>query len=458
MGQNIVETIFNSKKNLYNNFPNLPDVRIFDLQSKHLLYGRIDKDGDAIYLDDSNLKEVPGGQKESHLAVDFVCAAFSDLRKNIRSAANKGFISKDSLFPTNIIAHKSWLAGDLKYSYNQYLDKLYKTFVDSYLAVDGRANKIKNFKDFVREFLRFSLRITEYFPVTKTGFLTSVHCSPFVSGLMLEIAQESHGLQTNGRITDYIKDSNFTFFVNEVKKFGFMVDKNAPWRIVFNIASGEKDRQDAGVISGGQKYMDDFAASYSNVFQTYYRKAYLDELLNLKIKLWTFYNAFYLQFSTYESIQYCVSDNIAGQGRISPSFTLSDEVIGRVKIVSKRLERQVPPALFGVELSSQKEDEYWLKILLKLRMAETKFVHNPHNFNFYANETIRLSRLFGLDSGLKYINKLTKGFHVTNFVRKGSFWYGISEEEYIQKRLKALQSARDPSTVNYSLTGTKNTK
>ena len=71
MAQNIVESIFNSKQNLNDLYPQFPGVKIFDLHKKHLLYGRIDKDGDAIHLDDSNLKTLHGGTTETHLAVVF---------------------------------------------------------------------------------------------------------------------------------------------------------------------------------------------------------------------------------------------------------------------------------------------------------------------------------------------------------------------------------------------------
>jgi len=438
MAQNIVESIFNSKQNLNDLYPQFPGVKIFDLHKKHLLYGRIDKDGDAIHLDDSNLKTLHGGTAETHLAVDFVCKAFSDMKKNIRSAANKGFISKDGIYPTNVRAFKSWSNGDLEYSYNQYLNKLYTTFVDSYLSVGRRGEKIKNYKDFVREFLKFVLRTAEYFPITKTGFITSIHCSPFVSGLMLEVAQESHGLQNNTRILDYVNDRSFTFFVNEVKKFGFMVDKNAPWRLVFNLASGLKDKEE-GKLTGGQLYMDQFAVNYENIFQTYYRKAYLDEHLNLKNKLYSLYDAFYLQFSTYESLQY-ITDN---SGRCN-----------KVKMVGTRKDREPPPVI----LSTQENDEYWLKILLKLRLAETKSHDNIHTFNLHANKAVKLSRLSNLESALKYINDLTRGYTVINFLSKGAYWHGITEKEYEQRKVQALQDAMDPSSVDYALTATGNIK
>ena len=126
-----------------------------------------------------------------------------------------------------------------------------------------------------------------------------------------------------------------------------------------------------------------------------------------------------------------------------------------MKIINERKDRK-PPTI--VEDDIKKADEYWLKILLKLRMAETKTHHNPHSFNFHATETVHLYRLFGLKAGLKHINELTKGFHVATFLSKGSFWYGISEKEYEQRKLEAMQNVINPSIVDYSLTGTKNRK
>ena len=58
MAENIVETIFNSKQTLNDLYPQFRDTKVFDLHKKHMLYGRVDTDGDAIYLDDSNIKQL----------------------------------------------------------------------------------------------------------------------------------------------------------------------------------------------------------------------------------------------------------------------------------------------------------------------------------------------------------------------------------------------------------------
>jgi len=268
---------------------------------------------------------------------------------------------------------------------------------------------------------------------------------------MLEIAPVEHGAGSVDRALDYINDPNFIFFVNEVKKFGFMVDKAAPWRIVFNLASGVLDKQTNEKDTGGQFYMKKQNVHYENVFQNHYRKAHLDELLNIKNIMYSLYESFYEQYSTFEEIKYVVCEK--GSPNLKSSFSINDEVLGRIKV--ERRDREPPPTNEG---DKDEVDEYWLKVLLKLRMAETGYPHDVQNFNSFVKKMTDLRRMLGEESALEYINNLTKGFHVTKFTTRGSYWYGLSEDEYREKLLLANSHANDPTIADYSLTGTKNIK
>jgi hypothetical protein len=465
MARNVVESIFNSKQNMENGYPQDPGVKVFDLHKKHFLYGRIDTEGDVVYVDSHVLNQISSGKKsDTHVAVNFVCDAFQDLRTSMKNAANRGFLSLDSIIPATPGATKSWrTVGGVEDSYDQYLNKLYTSFVDRYLKIDDRTDKIKDFESFTKQFISFALGKIKKFPLTKTGFITSIHCSPLVSGLMVEIAPEPHGLPTNAKILNYVNDKNFNFFVTEAKKFGFMLDKNAPWRLVFNVASGEQERiLDPTSLHGGQKYMDDRAVSYGNVFKVCYRKAHLDEITNIRNKIWNLYDNFYKQFSTYKDTKYIVCEK--GEPKIRSSFGIKESVAGR--LVIERKERQPPPMLASLPSFKSdslggvvsKELEYWLKIVLKLRMAETGTSHTPENFRFFIDEMIENNRLFGLEAALNYINDLTKGQYVTNFISRGAYWYGLPDDEYEERKKQALENAEDPSLVDYSLTGTANIK
>ena len=439
MAKNLVESIFNSKNNLSNFYPSLAGIKNFDLERKHLFYGRIDPDGDAIYLDDSNLKQIYGGSKGTHFAADFVSEAFMDFRRNVKKAADRNVLNRSGVYPTNLIAHKAWDHRDLEYSYNQYINKLYVDFASNYLEIDRRHEKIVDHKTFIKEFMRYALRNASYFPITKTGYIISIHCSPFISGLMVEIAAERHGLPTNTKIIQYVKDPNFIFFTREAKKFGFMVDKNAPWRLVFNLASGwTGSGSSADTASGAQRFMERFGINYGNVFGFYYRKAHLEEILNIQNLFYSLYKSFYLQYGTYEKLTYYKDPSGECQ---------------RAIVKNTRKNRHPPQ-----DMSNEQYNEYWLKIILKLRFAETNFSHTTQNFNFFVNEMLDNRRLFGDQAALKYINDLTKGIPVPNFVKRGAFWGGMTETEYQQKKKEALEKAVAPDRVQYSITGTKNIK
>ena len=124
-----------------------------------------------------------------------------------------------------------------------------------------------------------------------------------------------------------------------------------------------------------------------------------------------------------------------------------------LRVLSEKKERQPPPIF---DYNDAELYEYWIKIIWKTRMVETDFRHTQKDFKFYAKKVVDLARLYGAQVALSYINDLTKGFNVTRFNTKGTYWHGRSQMEY-EKTLKlAYENALNPSRVDYSLTGTGN--
>ena len=430
MSNRTVEPIFNVKNNLDEFYPNYLGIKTFDLEKKHLFYGRIDRKGNAIYIDDSNLDQAyTGGGDITEFAADFVIDAFDDLRAIMINAHSVGSIDKNGLYNGYIAVKKAWSqGGDLENAYFQHINKIYREFIQEHLRENRRFEKITNFKDFIREFVSFSSGIAHYFPITKTGYILSQHCSPFVSGLMLEIAEERHGTQNNKNVIKYATDKNFLFFVKEASKFGFMVDKNAPWRLVFNLASGKDIDPDSSFI-GGRKYMDNYGINFENVFDSYYVKSHLQETNNLKKYFAALYKSFYTQYSTFETVKACN---------------------GSVKL--ERHDRKPLPVVLGIK---EDEDEYWLKVALKLRLVESGYRHNNTELKHLASRMIQTGRQYGHEASLNFINDLTKGLYATKFIRKGMYWHG-NYDSYEQRKEESIDVASSPESVDYSLSGTKN--
>ena len=143
-------------------------------------------------------------------------------------------------------------------------------------------------------------------------------------------------MQYSKRALQYTTDANFLAIKNAAKKFGFMMDRNAPWRLVFNVASGGlKTQYDIKLnapptyknpmgtktvkaekeFTGAKYFMANYGVSFdkdeegapldqkNHVFDAYFTKAHMEEIENLRNYLFLFYSAFYTQFSSYTKIE-----------------------------------------------------------------------------------------------------------------------------------------------------------
>ena len=437
MADGLVQAIFEAKNELYEQYPYYPNIPTYDIERKHAFYGKVDKEGDIVFWDTNFKKQLEAAGNLSAFAMDIVADAFYSLRVNYRRAVQS--IARGSVYHTSLRVYKSASGFGLDMSYKEYIKSIYRNFVDLHLSKNRRYEKVTNYRQFVKEFVRYTLKTIKHFPITTSGFISSLHCSPYASGLALEISPRSHGIENNKNIIEYLQDPYYNFCVKEVQKFGFMVDKNAPWRLFFNFASGWRLLQENPEnLKGAQLFMSTYGISYEDVFDYRFEKAYKFDLLLLKNIFETMYAAFYRQFSTYGKEEF----HLDKSGRCT-----------RVRVAENRFNREQPYEYTGF---IDEDDEYWLRVLMKLRFAETEFPHTPHDFEHYANLATQKMRLFGVEHALRYINGLTKGFFVTKFIKKGGYWHGQMDKEYDKRVQRAQERAADPVGSQYELTGTKN--
>lgn len=432
-----------------------PDIKYFDLHRKHFLYGRIDRDGNAVQLNDTALVEAQAGKK-TEFVVDFVKDAFDFLKNEIVRLNQGSHLERSSLFrPSNFKVHKAWRAGDLEYSYYSYLNKMYTDFVQNYLQEGRRFEKIVDFNSFLTVFSGYLSRIAYRFPLTKTGFILSHHCSPFVSGLALEIARQKHGDDVTA--VNFTKDPNFLVIKKATKRVGLLVDRNAPWRFVFNIASGGvKDDFDIhgekkGQIStGGAFFMNKYGVSFkrgeyktiadkkygTHIFDTYYTKTHLAEIENLRNYMFLFYSAYFTQFSTFTTIEnYRCPSALAFNTRLRVKYINRKELPGQDPYEPGT--NTLIPAVFNQKYG----DEFWLRYILKFRLLETKAAHTNDTFQTFEKNMLNIYKALGTQAALNHINNLTKGFFETKFIHEGKYWYGQDRANYESRKKSALEAA-----------------
>lgn len=201
------------------------------------LYGRVDTSFSPMIFRESrmpflsNLKSIKNKTGTQDLkAVHFVVDNFDAMAARFKDRAARGLIDTTDPYLSNIKAYKAY----------ESTDTLYTGYLRSYFNVMAREvrknnSQILNFEDFVNVFMSYLVATTNAkLPFTQPAFVKSKLCPLNVSGLVIEIADMGH-VNDDAKINSFVNSKNWEFFVNTCNTYGFMVDMNAPWRLVADL-------------------------------------------------------------------------------------------------------------------------------------------------------------------------------------------------------------------------------
>jgi hypothetical protein len=210
-------------------------TNLIDFIAEKMMYGRVSRRFVPIVVPKTskNLKSVKGsaGSERNMQALNFVADAFSDLEQQFRKAAITKKIDTTDQYLTNLKIYKAY--EDPRIRYQRYMEQL-RAPLRAQLAADP--NKIENFDDFTEFLINFSEINKGSTPFTFPAYVKSRRCPITVSGLAIEIA-DLDASNDDGKAQAFIDSNNWEFFVNAAATYGFMVDKNVPWRLVADIGS-----------------------------------------------------------------------------------------------------------------------------------------------------------------------------------------------------------------------------
>ena len=380
-------------RDLYKNhsFPELGPNSI-DMWYERLLYGRVDPEGHIIYPDEGKLKQLAGGGK-TLFALNFVADAWEDLKKYVESAASRGVIDPDRSVYANLKPKKAWVSIHKAYhDWNDALNEVWdSTFIDSL-----RDQKIVSFDSFMNQYVQFVDYVSLYFPVTRSGFLASKFGSPMFSGLIIEFTDAKHG-DDSLKYKGFILDTNFNFFRRAAERFGFFVDKNAPWRLVADLNSRAMKR-----------YMRRHGAtSKESMFKIYFHRSYRYELNLTKHYCVGWYNEYVAQGPMITKIH-------AGASGCSTR----SELIERRLVTEEELEEKYP-------------EDYWLRLYCFARARETRREWKQVHFDNIVKKGIEYRKFLDNERGMRYISDKFKKVRPPQ-----RFEFVDLTDEQIQTRLK----------------------
>jgi hypothetical protein len=284
-------TITYNKRILYNvvaeddqdEYMNLVD---FNLGEK-FFYGRVNRNFIPMYANVERLRGL-GTSNGAHqdtsqvVAFDFVVQAFQDLQNQFDRQVAAAKINANLDFLSNIKIYKSYLDPiDLFIEHqDMYTSQIIQHFSDKNI-------KVKNFSEFLKHFIKLIEKSASQYPFTFSGFMKSKYCPINTSGLVIEIADEDY-FNDLSKIDQFINSPNWLFYLNTCRSYGFLVDKNIPWRLVANIASPEMLEYSRNfAITNTDEiinlYYDRTDNIYFDKFRLYLHKLYHDVILDEKI-------------------------------------------------------------------------------------------------------------------------------------------------------------------------------
>ena len=426
------KSVFDNKYDYLDNVypkPGIKNLRNFDFLQERLLYGRIDDQANVIRNLGDSLKQVKSSRGTA-LAQNFVADAFAEMRMYFKRAINSDSISTESILTDPQVYTGYTAVGPL---YHRHMDDIYRQFVLTYATPSSDiGNSIVDFRTFMKAFLVFCHRMAPRMPITKSGFISHQKCPPYVSGLVLEIANRDHNSQANKEA--FVYDQNFNFYRTAAKKFGFWVDVNAPWRLVFNIKSygeypeianiGEGIGQPTGYLlkSGALKYMEQYGITYDNIFQTCFIKAYREDLQILRSYLYAFYNSY--------SQTYPIAHRVTTISDLAQGCNSSKTVATPVPRFLYTMDDMKSAYSLPYEYLSEYDANFWLRIYLEIRSLETRVYFSRKELSEKVKTAWEYKRVFGLQKALSYVNMVTMGYEKSRFISRGKFYQGQSEEIY----------------------------
>lgn len=337
------------------------------------MYGRIDLQSDSVtncsiknntILEKANLANF---SNSNNMAFNFVVDAFTELQRFFFStiSTKPGYDLFGPLGSINPI--KGWespLTG-----YDNHIDNLYNDFINSAITIE-KQNTVLTFNDFIKLYLEYIDSKIINFPFTYSGFIVSRFVTPRCSGLVVDIADEDFG-NDYIKTSNYINNTNFMLLEESTARFGFFIDRNAPWRIVANVRS---------------KYMLEKASKYGikkteDIFTNKFVKNYKLDIQLLQKHLLTIYNKFVIDNPMQVLVKnpYCIENNL------------------RTVITAADLKNFMP----NIKL---------LKLYCFLRARELYIDLGQEQFNRILSESFSLLNTQNMDVAVKFINDKFNGY------------------------------------------------
>ena len=348
--------------------------------AEKLMYGKVNRDYISIEPNTvvTQFTQIPNSTTDTGKVevMSFVADAFSGLSRHFVRSTQIGAIRKNDPYLSNLKAYAGYEKMDV--SYNRYFNNV----INALSRVrDQQRAKIIDFESFLKFLINFSKSVGKVFPITKTGYIRSRFNSSMNSGLAIEISDLSYE-NDDQKITSFVNSPNFEYYLNACNSYGFMVDINAPWRLVADL--------DSVAMQG---YASNYGyRSTDNVINVAFKTSYNSYVANLQQQLLNLYNL------------------------ISKKISHVDECNQKAVILT-------PKQYTLKEINNLYSENYFIKLYCTLRMIEEEKNFSVATQNKIITDTIKLSNAKDTREALRRFERIVS----QPFDYRGSLSYIVRE-------------------------------
>jgi len=358
-------------------FQFIPGIRNY-WQRENILYGKVDKHLVVI----EPIQQYMGSILQDGTtfnALSAVTNSYEKFKNFFTLAARRGTLSSDAYLQEPQI-YKAYEDASIKYS--EYVTKLIRDFNEDQIFRKEIDNQIKNIKDYANLFFKYVLENDDVKYLTRTSYYLSNNVSSLNSGLSIEIADLDPSDNSDKQLI--LDSDNFNFYRQAAINAGFVIDKNIPWRLNFDLSSpanAEKIKNTTGSTDPVQYYLS------SN----------------------------FLQVRTGD-VEYLISLVILGYNSIVDKKDFYTK--GRCRFDRNRVEK-------SVVLEEVLKGKYWVKKYIQVKNKESGFQYTDSEIRkiiFNANDIPR--------GQIEYVDKKFR----FPFLQEGSTTYTILKNYFLQNQ------------------------
>ena len=197
---------------------------------ENLLFGKVKPSLEVMQPLNTSLVSIPN-QDKTYFTFPEISNKFISFQNSFRIPSQSGRLSED-IYLNSPEIYRAFV--DSESSYNEAMTLILSKY-NGIILQNSKAEQVKNIKDYAGLFFNFILGSNMSEKITKTSFILSSKVSAINSGLCIEIADLDPS--NNGDKQSFIQGNNFEFYRQTAVNNGFVIDKNIPWRINFDLSS-----------------------------------------------------------------------------------------------------------------------------------------------------------------------------------------------------------------------------